>query len=154
MATEAEDEAWMQRALALADEAGAEGEVPVGAVVVGPDGVLRGSGKNRREHAADPTAHAEMEALRDAAAGDGGWRLAGATVYVTLEPCVMCAGALVLARIGRLVYGADDAKAGAIASLFVIGSDPRLHHRFAVTRGVLADACGERLRRFFAARRG
>jgi tRNA(adenine34) deaminase len=145
--------AWMNEALAEADLAAAEGEVPVGCVVVGADGVELGRGRNAREALADPTAHAEMIAVRAAAARIGGWRLDGATVYVTLEPCTMCAGALVLARVARVVYGCADPKAGALATLYTIGGDPRLNHRFEVVAGVLEGACSERLRKFFAALR-
>lgn len=149
-----DDERWMRLALEQADRAAAAGDVPVGAVLVAEDGAVLATGRNRREQLADPTAHAEIEALRQAAAGRGGWRLAGTTLYVTLEPCIMCAGAAWQARIARLVYGCLDDKAGAIDSLFVIGRDPRLNHRFRTTRGVLAEPCAQRLRRFFARRRG
>ncbi|MBW2528606.1 MAG: nucleoside deaminase [Deltaproteobacteria bacterium] len=148
-----DDERWMELALHEADRAAEAGDVPVGAVLVDGSGKLLARGRNQREAKADPTAHAEIEALRSAARQAGGWRLTGTTLVVTLEPCVMCAGALVHARVGRLVYGCDDDKAGAVSSLFVVGRDPRLNHRFEVTRGVLADACADRLRRFFAARR-
>jgi tRNA(adenine34) deaminase len=144
---------WMTVALAEADAAAAEGEVPVGSVIVGADGVELGRGRNGREALADPTAHAEMFAIRAAAARLGDWRLEGATAYVTLEPCPMCAGALVLARVVRVVYGCADPKAGAVTTLFEIGRDPRLNHRFEVIQGVLEGECSERLRRFFAALR-
>ena len=108
---------------------------------------------NERERAGDPTAHAEILALRDAAARTGGWRLAGATVAVTLEPCPMCAGALVQARVARVVYGATDPKAGALGSLYNLGADPRLNHEFEVVSGLMADECGALLSDFFAARR-
>jgi tRNA(adenine34) deaminase len=144
----------MRLALEQADAAGAAGDVPVGAVLISADGTLLATGRNRREASADPTAHAEMEALRAAARGRGEWRLTGTTLYVTLEPCPMCAGALLNARVARVVYGCQDDKAGALDSLFVLGRDPRLNHRFEVTRGVLAEACAERLRRFFERRRG
>lgn len=124
----------------------------MGAVVV-RDGVIVARGRNRREADADATAHAEVEALRRAGAATGSWRLAGATLYVTLEPCPMCAGALVNARIDRVVYGCRDAKAGAVDSLFAIGRDPRLNHRFEVVSGVLEEPCREILRVFFQARR-
>jgi len=129
------------------------GDVPVGAVVVAADGIELGRGRNRREQAADPTAHAEMEALRAAAGTLGHWRLDGCTLLVTLEPCTMCAGALVQARVGRLVFGADDPKAGAVTSLFDLVRDPRLPHRVEVSRGVLAADCAELLRAFFSERR-
>jgi tRNA(adenine34) deaminase len=108
---------------------------------------------NQRETLEDPTAHAEMIAIRAAAARIASWRLEGATCFVTLEPCAMCAGALVNARVRRVVYGCDDPKGGAVVTLYTIGQDPRLNHRFELTRGVLADACADRLRAFFAALR-
>ncbi len=146
------DEA-MREALALAREAGERGEVPVGAVAVLEDRVV-GRGANARESAHDPTAHAELLAIQDAARTLGRWRLGGVTLFVTLEPCAMCAGAMVLARIDRLVYGASDPKAGAAGSLMDLTSDPRLNHRFPVERGILADESGALLRAFFRARRG
>jgi len=146
------DESWMREALKEARRAAAEGEVPVGAVVV-KDGRLLGRAHNQRERLRDPTAHAEMVAITQAAEAIGSWRLDGATIFVTLEPCPMCAGALVNARMGRLVYGADDPKAGACGSLMDLVSDPRLNHRLPVTRGVRAGECGEVLREFFRARR-
>lgn len=139
----------MLRALAEADAAAAKGEVPVGCVVVSDADVLIGAGHNLRETAQDPTAHAEILALRDAAAQTKSWRLEGATVYVTLEPCPMCAGALVSARVRRVVYGCTDPKAGACDTLFEIGRDPRLNHRFEIASGVLAGECAGRLTRFF-----
>jgi len=139
-------------ALELAGEAAARGEVPVGAVVV-LDGRIVGRGANRTEAHQDPTAHAEMLALREAAGRLGSWRLTGATLYVTLEPCAMCAGACVLARIDRLVYGADDPKAGMCGSLENLVEDPRLNHRIEVVRGVSAQDAGELLRGFFRGRR-
>lgn len=145
-------EAWMQEALVLAREAGARGEVPVGAVAV-HEGRVVGRGANARESARDPTAHAELLAIQEAARSLGRWRLAGVTLVVTLEPCAMCAGAMVLARIDRLVYGASDPKAGAAGSLLDLTSDPRLNHRFPVERGVLAEESGEILRAFFRSRR-
>ena len=143
------DEHWMQEALAAARRAAAIGEVPVGAVVV-RDGRVIGRGYNRRETDRDPLAHAEMEAIRQAAAAVGGWRLVGCTMYVTLEPCAMCAGALVLSRIERLVYGASDPKAGWCGSLGDLVRDPRLNHRLEVERGVLEAECSRLLRDFFA----
>jgi tRNA(adenine34) deaminase len=144
------DEAWMRVALSEAEIAAAAGDVPVGAVVVSSSGLLLGRGRNRRELNQDPTAHAEIDALRDASHQLGAWRLAGTTVYSTLEPCPMCAGALVHARIARLVYGCPDPKAGAIDTLFQLGRDPRLNHRFPATAGVLAGDCADLLRAFFA----
>ncbi len=131
----------MRLALAQARAALATGDVPVGAVVLGPDGAVIGSGRNAREAADDPTAHAEILALRAAAATVGSWRLDGCTLVVTLEPCAMCAGATVLARIARLVYGATDPKAGAVGSLWDLVRDRRLNHRPEVVSGVLADEC-------------
>lgn len=147
-------EAWMRAALTEADAAAADGDVPVGAVLVDADGEVVARGRNRREVDHDPTAHAEVEALRAAGRARGRWRLDDLTMVVTLEPCIMCAGALVHARLRGLVYGCRDPKAGAIDSLFVIGRDPRLNHRFTVEGGVLADPCAERLLRFFRKRRG
>lgn len=143
----------MGLALAEARAAAADGEVPVGAVVL-VDGRVVASRHNEREQAGDPTAHAELLALRDAAATLGGWRLAGASLVVTLEPCAMCAGALVAARVGRLVFGADDPKAGACGSLYNLCSDPRLNHEVEVTAGVHAAESGALLTSFFAERRG
>ena len=148
-----DDERWMRCALEEADRAATKGEVPVGCVIVGSNGELLAAGHNLRETDEDPTAHAEIVAIRLAARGLGTWRLENTTLYVTLEPCVMCAGAMVNARIGRVVYGCDDPKAGACASLFTIGQDTRLNHRFPVMGGVLAGDCADRLRRFFTALR-
>lgn len=144
----------MRRALELAHEAAMLGETPVGAVILGPDGRVLAQAYNLRETWEDPTAHAERIALALAGRALGTWRLEGCTLYVTLEPCAMCAGAIVLARIPRIVYGADDPKAGACRSLYSITSDPRLNHRAEVRGGVLAEECGEALRSFFRARRG
>jgi tRNA(adenine34) deaminase len=146
-------ERWMREALAEAGAAVDHGDVPVGAVVLAPDGVELARGRNRREQLADPTAHAELEALRAAATALGTWRLDGCTLVVTLEPCAMCAGALVQARVAALVFGADDPRAGAVTSLFDLVRDPRLPHRVEVRRGVLADDCAALLRSFFASRR-
>jgi tRNA(adenine34) deaminase len=143
----------MLEALALAREGAAAGEVPVGAIAL-HGGRVVGRGRNRREADRDPTAHAEMQALREAAAELGRWRLSGVTLVVTLEPCAMCAGAMVLARIDRLVYGAADPKAGAAGSVLDLSSHTRLNHRFAVERGLLAEECGALLRDFFRGRRG
>ena len=129
-------------------------DVPVGAVVLGPDGRVLARGGNQREATADPTAHAEVVALRAASSALGTWRLSGCTLVVTLEPCAMCAGALVLARVDRLVYGAADPKAGAVGSLWDLVRDRRVNHRPEVVAGVLADECGALLRDFFAAQRG
>jgi len=143
-------EDFMRLALAEADLAPAHGDVPVGAVVVSADGQVLAQDHNRREERGDPTAHAELLAIREATRRLSGWRLEGATVYVTLEPCAMCAGALVNARIARLVFGAADPKAGAVVSLFEIGRDPRLNHRFQIEAGLMAEEGGRRLSRFFA----
>jgi tRNA(adenine34) deaminase len=143
----------MRLALVEADLAVLHGDVPVGAVVVSAAGIVLARDHNRREERADPTAHAELLAVRQAAHSQGAWRLEGATVYVTLEPCPMCAGAMVNARIARLVYGASDPKAGAIGSLYQLGSDPRLNHRFEVEAGILAEEGGRRLSQFFSERR-
>jgi tRNA(adenine34) deaminase len=140
-------EPWMRRALAVAGTGGTD--VPVGAVVYGPDGTELGSGCNEREATGDPTAHAEILALREAAARLGTWRLAGCTLVVTLEPCTMCAGAIVLARIQTLVFGAWEPKTGAVGSLWDVVRDRRQNHRPEVHSGVLADECGALLLEFF-----
>lgn len=142
----------MQEALALARAAAARGEVPVGAIALFEGNVV-GHGANEREGARDPTAHAEVLAIQRAARKLGRWRLTGVTLYVTLEPCAMCAGAMVLARIDRLVYAASDPKAGAVGSLLDLSVDARLNHRFPVERGLLAAEAGELLRTFFRERR-
>ncbi|HEX6756088.1 MAG TPA: nucleoside deaminase [Mycobacteriales bacterium] len=142
----------MQEALAVAATAGPD--VPVGALVVAPSGAVLASAANARERLADPTAHAEVLALRAAAAAAGSWRLDGCTLVVTLEPCTMCAGALVLARVSRLVYGAPDPKAGAVGSLWDVVRDRRLNSRPEVVGGVLADESAALLRSFFASHRG
>lgn len=145
----AHDVEWMQLALQEADLAAEHGDVPIGAVVVSQEGQLLARAHNRREADADPTAHAEILAMRSAASQRGHWRLHDCTVYVTLEPCPMCAGALVNARVGRLVYGAPDPKAGAIESLFALATDVRLNHRFPFTSGVEHEASRARLQAFF-----
>lgn len=150
---EAADAAFMALALDEARAAAAAGEVPVGAVLVRGEEVLARA-HNLREATADPTAHAEVLALRAGAAALGTWRLLGCTLYVTLEPCFMCAGALVNARLDRLVFGAPDPKAGAVGSLYDVLADRRLNHAVAVTGGVEAAACGQVLRAFFEDRRG
>jgi tRNA(adenine34) deaminase len=146
------DEAWMKQALLLAQRAAAEGEVPVGALVVRDDAVL-GEGWNRPIAARDPTAHAEILALRAAAAGAGDYRLGGSTLYVTLEPCPMCAAAMAHARIERLVFGAWDPRQGAAGSAFNLVAADALNHRVDAFGGVLSDECGALLRGFFAGRR-
>lgn len=147
-----DDRYWMTQALEEARRAAALGEVPIGAVVV-RGGELIGRGHNRREIDGDPLAHAELLALREAARRTEGWRLLGCTMYVTLEPCPMCAGALVACRIGRLVFGAADPKAGFCGSLGNLAQDPRLNHRLELSAGVLAEDSAALLRGFFAALR-
>ena len=142
----------MLLALTEARAAAVHGDVPIGAVVV-RDGAVIAARHNERELTGDPTAHAEVLALRVAAAIVGHWRLMDCTLYVTLEPCVMCAGAVVNGRVGRLVYGATDPKAGAVESLYRVVTDERLNHRPPVEGGVLADECGQLLKAFFAERR-
>jgi tRNA(adenine34) deaminase len=144
----------MRLALAEAALAPATGDVPVGAVVLDPRGDVIGRGHNAREARDDPTAHAELLAIRAAAAAVGEWRLSGCTLVVTLEPCTMCAGALVLARVDRLVYGATDEKAGAVGSLWDVVRDRRLNHRPVGVGGVLAVECGALLTAFFDGHRG
>jgi len=143
---------WMRAALALAEEAWRRGEVPVGAVVVA-DGKIVGRGFNAPIERHDPTAHAEIAALRDAAQTLGNYRLPDCDLYVTLEPCPMCAGAIMQARIRRLVFGAADPKTGACGSVVDLFAEPRLNHQTTATGGVLADECGALLKRFFAERR-
>ncbi len=142
-----DDVGWMREALALGEAAGREGEVPVGAVAV-HDGRAVGRGRNRRETANDPFAHAEMEALREAVRTLGRWRLTGVTLYVTLEPCSMCVGAMLAARLDRVVWGAGSPKAGALGGLHDVTAAAH-NHRFEKTGGVAADACAELLKRFF-----
>jgi tRNA(adenine34) deaminase len=146
------DERYMRMALDAARIAEENGDVPIGAVIV-HEGRVIGRAYNQREQLKDPTAHAEIIALTQAAAALGLWRLHGGTIYVTLEPCPMCAGALVMARLDRLVYGCTDPKAGACGSLYDICRDGRLNHRLAVTTGVLAEDCAALLQEFFLARR-
>ena len=143
----------MRQALLAAREAGLRGDVPVGAVILGPDGSPIGMGSNERELTGDPTAHAEVVAIRRAAEVLGRWRLVGCTLVVTLEPCTMCAGAIVAARIDHLVFGAFDDKSGAVTSLFDVLRDPRLNHRPRVTSGVLEADCAALLGEFFEGRR-
>src|SRR5437870_394872 len=143
----------MRLALREAERAVEHDDVPIGAVVV-RDGEVIGAGHNERELRQDPTAHAEVIAMREASRALGSWRLLDAVLYVTLEPCAMCAGAIVLARVPRVVYGTPDPKAGAAGSVLDVLAEPRLNHRPAVTSGVLASECAALLRAFFAARRG
>ena len=142
----------MRLALQHARHAADHGDVPIGAVVLDPAGAVVAAAGNQRELARDPTAHAEILVLREAAAALGSWRLTDHTLVVTLEPCTMCAGALVLARVARLVFGAYDPKAGAVASLFDVVRDPRLNHRVDVRGGILDAECGALLTDFFATR--
>jgi len=148
----ADDESYMWRALELARQAQRAGEVPVGAVLVHDDAIIA-EGWNQPIRAHDPSAHAEMITLRAAGQALASYRLLDTTLYVTLEPCPMCAGAIINARVPRLVYGCDDPKAGAVRTLYQICEDPKLNHRVAVTSGVLADECAELLRAFFRAQR-
>jgi tRNA(adenine34) deaminase len=147
-----DDEHWMRRAVAEAERALGHDDVPIGAVVV-RDGAVIGAGHNERELRQDPTAHAEAIALRAAARAVGSWRVLDSTLYVTLEPCAMCAGAIVLARVPRVVYGCTDPKAGAAGSVLDVLGEPRLNHRPQVTGGMLAGECAALLTTFFAARR-
>jgi len=147
-----QDEQYMLEAMKAAEVAEENGDVPIGAVIV-YEGQVIGRAYNQREQLSDPTAHAEIVALTQAAAFLGSWRLGGCTIYVTLEPCAMCAGALVLGRLERLVYGCDDPKAGACGSLYNIVQDERLNHRLDVTSGVLEEKCREQLQGFFGRRR-
>jgi tRNA(adenine34) deaminase len=146
------DEAYMRRALAEAEQALAENEVPVGAVIVHQDRVIA-SAHNQREQLRDPTAHAEMIAITQAAESLGSWRLEGCCLYVTLEPCPMCAGAILQSRMPRIVFGATDPKAGAVCSLYQLLQDSRLNHQTQATGGVLAEACGGILSSFFRSQR-
>ena len=147
-----DETAWMQQALLEARKAAAIGEVPIGAVVVRGDVVI-GRGFNRRESEGDPLAHAEMLAIRQAAPEMGGWRLTGCELYVTLEPCAMCAGALVNSRVERLVFATRDPKAGYCGSLGNLVQDARLNHRLEIVEGILAEESGALLRQFFASLR-
>jgi tRNA(adenine34) deaminase len=144
---------WMMQAIALAQTAGDAGDVPVGAIVVDGQNQLIASATNRREQDHDPTAHAEILALRQAGLARGNWHLNDCTLYVTLEPCPMCAGALGLARLGRLVYGADDLKAGAVRSVLNIPDGPASNHRVEVIAGILAEPCRIQLQAWFTDRR-
>ncbi|MFT3733482.1 MAG: tRNA adenosine(34) deaminase TadA [Rhodocyclaceae bacterium] len=147
-----QDEAFMREALALAREAGSLDEVPVGAIVV-LDGQIVGRGFNQPILRHDPTAHAEVMALRDAAKNIGNYRLPGCSLYVTLEPCLMCSGAIMHARVAQVVFGATDPKTGVAGSVLDVYAEPRLNHHASITGGVLAEECGQLLSSFFAARR-
>ncbi len=146
------DQFWMGRALELAVEAATADEVPVGAVII-HNGSMIAAANNQRESLKDPTAHAEMIAITQAASALGDWRLEQTTLYVTLEPCLMCAGAILQSRIPRVVFGASDPKGGAVSSLYEVLSDPRLNHQSLITRGVLEEPCGRILTEFFATKR-
>ncbi len=146
------DEKYMRLALEHAEEAARCGEVPIGAVLVKDDAVIAAD-RNRREEFMDATAHAEILVIRRAGEALGGWRLSGCTLYVTLEPCPMCAGAMVLARLDRLVYGAADPKSGAAGTLYDLVNDPRLNHRLSVSCGILTGDCASVLQKFFRERR-
>lgn len=148
------DERWMRQAIRAAREAAARGEVPVGAVVVSAGGELLAVAGNRTRTDCDPTAHAEVVALREAARRAGNYRLSGAVVYSTIEPCAMCAGALVQARVARLIYGAPDARAGAVRSVFRVCDESSLNHRMELTAGVLEEECRALMQKFFRERRG
>lgn len=151
--TQAQDEKWMREALKLAQNAAAKGEVPVGAVLVSPTGELLSKASNVRETLHTPLGHAELLSLHRAAKKNQSWRLEDCTLYVTLEPCVMCAGAIQQARLGRVVYGAQDPKAGAVKSLYQILNDSRLNHQVSVTSGILEEECSEVITQFFQNRR-
>jgi tRNA(adenine34) deaminase len=151
---DAGDERWMREAIDEAQRAAEHGDVPIGCVVVGRGGRVLGRGRNERELEEDPTAHAEVLALREAARALRSWRVLDATLYVTLEPCAMCAGAIVLSRVPRVVFGTPDPKAGAAGSVLDVLAEPRLNHRPLVQGGLLADTCAEQLRAFFRGRRG
>lgn len=152
MPKEKDDDYWMGLALREAEKAGTRGEVPIGAVII-HDGIVLGRGYNLRESSRDPSAHAEMIALRKAAKKVANWRLTGATLYVTLEPCLMCMGAILLARIDRVVFGCFDPKGGAAGSLYDLSNDHRLNHRLVLSSGVREEECAGILRDFFAALR-
>lgn len=147
--TRPEDEKYMRLAIEQAEIAGRIGEVPIGAVITDKAGRLISSGHNLRESTNDPTAHAEIIAIKKAGEELSSWRLDGATIYVTIEPCVMCMGAIILARIGRLVYGARDPKAGAVISVYNIGCENKLNHRIEFTEGVCGNECSNLLKDFF-----
>ncbi len=144
---------WMEHSIELATDAGNAGEVPVGAVIVAPDGVIIGAGENRRERDRDPTAHAEIVAIRAAGKNLNSWHLDRCTLYVTLEPCPMCAGAIVAARLGLLVYGADDAKTGSVRTVLNIPDSAASNHKLTVIGGILESTCRQQLRDWFKHKR-
>jgi tRNA(adenine34) deaminase len=144
---------WMQRSIELATNAGAAGEVPVGAIIINPDGEIIGEGENRRERDHDPTAHAEIVAIRSAGAALSTWHLDRCTLYVTLEPCPMCAGAIVAARLGLLVYGADDAKTGSVRTVLNIPDSAASNHKLVVIGGILETECRQQLQDWFRQKR-
>jgi tRNA(adenine34) deaminase len=144
---------WMRRSIELATDAGNAGEVPVGAIVVTPDGRIIGEGENRRERDRDPTAHAEIVAIRAAGMSLDDWHLAGCTLYVTLEPCPMCAGAIVAARLSLLVYGADDAKTGSVRTVLNIPDSAASNHKLTVIGGILESTCRQQLQDWFKRKR-
>ena len=147
--TYTDDEKFMRLAIEQAQIAGRMGEVPIGAVITDKSGGIVSSGYNLREAANDPTAHAEIIAIKKAGEALGSWRLEGTTIFVTIEPCLMCVGAIILARISRLVFGARDPKAGAVVSVYTIGDDCRLNHKFEVSEGIYMDECSNLIRDFF-----
>jgi tRNA(adenine34) deaminase len=147
-------EYWMKFALELAKEAGHRDEVPVGAILVGPEGKILSRGQNIKENLTTPIGHAEIQALHKAAKAQKTWRLSGTTLYVTLEPCLMCAGALIQARVSKVVFGAYDPKGGALSSLYTVGQDPRLNHQIEVLGGILENECSQLLKDFFKGKRG
>ena len=147
--TYTDDEKFMRLAIEQAQIAGRTGEVPIGAVITDKSGGIVSSGYNLRETANDPTAHAEIIAIKKAGGALGSWRLEGTTIFVTIEPCLMCVGAIILARISRLVFGARDPKAGAVVSVYTIGNDCRLNHKFEVSEGIYMDECSNLIKDFF-----
>ena len=147
--TYTDDEKFMRLAIEQAQIAGRMGEVPIGAVITDKSGGIVSSGYNLREAANDPTAHAEIIAIKKAGEALGSWRLEGTTIFVTIEPCLMCVGAIILARISRLVFGARDPKAGAVVSVYTIGNDCRLNHKFEVSEGIYMDECSNLIKDFF-----
>lgn len=148
-----DDEKWMRRALELADEAALRGETPIGAVIIDREGGCVAEASNLKESVSDPLGHAEILVIREAAKKLGRWRLSGCTLYVTLEPCTMCAGAIIHARLDRVVFATPDPKAGAVHSLYTILADPRLNHSPQVSSGVLQEEASDQLRTFFRALR-